>query len=63
MVKREPVAGREALRRLLGGRSVVLKPDAAGFYVAEATLFPLLSFNRESSGNVRGTEDGCAGRI
>jgi len=63
MFKRDPVAGREALRRLLGGQSVALRPDPAGCYVAEATHFPLLSLDREGSGNVRGTEDGCAGAI
>lgn len=61
LFKHDPVAGREALRRLLGGRPIVLRPDAAGHYVAEATLFPLLALDRESSGKVRGTAVGCAG--
>ena len=63
MFRHDPVAGREALRRLLGDQSVVLRPDPAGHYVAEATLFPLLPLDRESSGNLRGTGVGCAGRI
>lgn len=63
LFKHDPVAGREALRRLLGGRPIVLRPDPAGHYVAEATLFPLLSLDREGSGKVRGPASGCAGRI
>lgn len=63
MFRHDPVSGREALRRLLGDQSVVLRPDPAGHYVAEATLFPLLSLDRESSGKVRGTGVGCAGAI
>jgi hypothetical protein len=63
LFKHDPVAGREALRRLLGGRPIVLRPDPAGHYVAEATLFPLLSLDREGSGKVRGPASGCAGAM
>lgn len=63
MFRRDPVAGREALKHLLGGQTISLKPDPAGHYVAEATLFPLLPLESGSSGNLRGTAIGCAGRI
>ena len=63
MFKRDPVAGREALRHLLGGGTISLRPDPAGHYVAEATIFPLLPLESGSSGNLRGTAIGCAGRI
>jgi hypothetical protein len=63
MFARDPFAGREALRRLLDGQSVVLRPDPSGHYVAEATLFPLLTLDRESSREVRGPAVGCAGAM
>jgi len=63
LFKTDAIAGREALRRLLGGQPIVLRPDAAGHYVAEATIFPLLPLVNGSSGNLRGTAVGCAGRI
>jgi site-specific DNA recombinase len=63
MFRRDPVAGREALGHLLGGQTISLRPDPAGHYVAEATIFPLLPLESGSSGNLRGTAIGCAGRI
>lgn len=63
MCKRDPVAAREALRHLLGGGTICLRPDPAGHYVAESTIFPLLPLESGSSGNLRGTAVGCAGRI
>ncbi len=61
MFQRDPVAGREALRHLLGGQPIVLTPHQDGHYVAETRIFPLLPLVSESSGNPRGTGIGCAG--
>lgn len=66
----DPVRAREALRRLFKDGRIVLHPQPAGFYTAEASFLPLVALTAETTnppagagGSSSGTAISCAGRI
>jgi hypothetical protein len=69
ILRSDPVAGREALRRLFEQGRLMLHPQEAGYYVAESRIFPLMALTNGQNDNAPSGFDragygcGCAGRI
>jgi site-specific DNA recombinase len=69
ILKNDPAAGREALRRLFDQGRLMLHPQEDGYYVAKSRIFPLMALTKGQNDNAPSGVDrawygcGCAGRI